>query len=155
MSYSPTFFVFAPTSRETTTSVYLLLRTRRRRAVVVDGDPSQTAAPPQLGVLLTNAKKVTVSVLYWYEKLSSLLTEIFKLIPKGIKTFLFFFHLFSRPWAGGGSPVLWWPEMCPGWTGQPTTDRVLAMPRRLCWVRPYLVESTTSRPICEVKQLQA
>ena len=23
------------------------------------------------------------------------------------------------------------------------------------WVRPYLVESTTSRPICEVKQLQA
>ena len=23
------------------------------------------------------------------------------------------------------------------------------------WVRPYLVENTTSRPICEVKQLQA
>jgi hypothetical protein len=25
----------------------------------------------------------------------------------------------------------------------------------LCWVRPYLAESTTSRPICEVKQPQA
>ncbi len=28
--------------------------------------------PAYLGDLLTNAKKVTVSVLYWYEKLSSL-----------------------------------------------------------------------------------
>ena len=37
------------------------------------------------GDLLTNAKKVTVSVLYWYEKLSSLLTEIFTLILKRIK----------------------------------------------------------------------
>ena len=26
---------------------------------------------------------------------------------------------------------------------------------RLGWVRPYLVESTVSRPICEVKQPQA
>ena len=40
-----------------------------------------------LGNLVTNAKKVTVSVLYWYGKLSSLLTEIFKMILKRIKFF--------------------------------------------------------------------
>lgn len=52
------------------------------------------------GVLSTNAKKVTVSVLYWYEKLSSLLTEIFKMILKRIKFFfmyLFYFPL-GPPW---------------------------------------------------------
>ena len=51
------------------------------------------AVRPTLGDLLTNAKKVTVSVLYWYEKLSSLLTEIFKMIRKRIKTLLFFWAL--------------------------------------------------------------
>ena len=53
--------------------------------------PSYRCVSTNLGDLLTNAKKVTVSVLYWYEKLSSLLTEIFKLIPKGIKPFMSFF----------------------------------------------------------------
>jgi hypothetical protein len=47
-----------------------------------------------MGDLVTNAKKVTVSVLYWYEKLSSLLTEIFKMILKRIEN-LFFIDLFS------------------------------------------------------------
>ncbi len=47
-----------------------------------------------LGVLLTNAKKVTVSVLYWYEKLSDLLIEIFTMILKRIKTFFTFFGPF-------------------------------------------------------------
>ena len=49
-----------------------------------------------LGDLLTNAKKVTVSVLYWYEKLSSLLTEIFTMILKRIKNF-FYDALFNYP----------------------------------------------------------
>ena len=44
---------------------------------------------PTLGDLLTNAKKVTVSVLYWYEKLSSPRTEIFEMILKRIKTFFY------------------------------------------------------------------
>ena len=55
--------------------------------------------PPTLGDLLTNAKKVTVSVLYWYEKLSSLLTEIFKLILKRIKN-LFCVFLPINPLGG-------------------------------------------------------
>jgi hypothetical protein len=57
-------------------------------------DPS---ASPTLGDLLTNAKKVTVSVLYWYEELSSLLTEIFKLILKRIKIFFIIFIFISVP----------------------------------------------------------
>ena len=60
-------------------------------------DPS---ASPTLGDLLTNAKKVTVSVLYWYEKLSSLLTEIFTLILKRIIFFIDLFS-FSCPWQLG------------------------------------------------------
>lgn len=55
-----------------------------------------------MGDLVTNAKKVTVSVLYWYEKLSSLLTEIFNMILKRIKkihSFLFIGN--SRPGVGG------------------------------------------------------
>ena len=52
--------------------------------------------PPTLGDLLTNAKKVTVSVLYWYEKLSNLLTEIFKLILKRIKNLVVFFTHYPR-----------------------------------------------------------
>ena len=44
--------------------------------------------------LSTNAKKVTVSVLYWYEKLSSLRTEIFGMILKRIKKLVSaFIHL--------------------------------------------------------------
>ena len=42
-----------------------------------------------MGDLVTNAKKVTVSVLYWYEKLSSLLTEIFTMISKEIKNLFY------------------------------------------------------------------
>ena len=58
-----------------------------------------------LGTLLTNAKKVTVSVLYWYEKLSSLLTEIFKLILKRIKNFFMtFIYLSERP-RGAAAPL--------------------------------------------------
>ena len=74
----------------------------------------------------TNAKKVTVSVLYWYEKLSSqfILTNFWK------RSFGIFF-------------------LCP----------FICLCRRLIgflfWVRPYLVENTISRPICEVKQPQA
>jgi hypothetical protein len=64
-------------------------------------DPS---ASPTLGDLLTNAKKVTVSVLYWYEELSSLLTEIFKLILKRIKIFFIIFIFISDPLGVGGSP---------------------------------------------------
>jgi hypothetical protein len=48
-----------------------------------------------LGDLLTNAKKVTVSVLYWYEKLSDLTIEIFKLILKRIKSFFVFFSIIN------------------------------------------------------------
>ena len=55
---------------------------------------------PTLGDLVTNAKKVTVSVLYWYEKLSSLLTEIFKMILKRIKNL---FLLLRTLWLGSSS----------------------------------------------------
>ena len=66
----------------------LLLKYRNRYFISSkDGDPivvpiglraanlTRAIGSPTLGDLLTNAKKVTVSVLYWYEKLSSLLTE--------------------------------------------------------------------------------
>ena len=94
------------------------------------------------GILLTNAKKVTVSVLYWYEKLSSLWLKFLNWFRKKSK---FFFVFFS-----GG----------PGRDPPTPTPRA---PHRPLWpegsghhrVRPYLVENTTSRPICEVKQLQA
>ncbi len=58
------------------------------RALVVHDGGLKTPPPQTQGDLSTNAKKVTVSVLYWYEKLSSLLTEIFKMIRKRIKFFL-------------------------------------------------------------------
>ena|SRR5687767_11027413 len=45
----------------------------------------QTTDPsPTLGELVTNAKKVTVSVLYWYGKLFGQIDQIFRNIPKGI-----------------------------------------------------------------------
>ena len=51
-------------------------------------------ATPPIGfyhVEITNAKKVTVSVLYWYEKLSSLLTKNFwKDLERGPSPFTFF-----------------------------------------------------------------
>ena len=109
--------------------------------------------PPTLGDLLTNAKKVTVSVLYWYEKLSSLLTEIFKLILKRIKN-LFCFFLPINPLGGShrqGLP----PRTQPATTASHRPQTMLPKVPVLFRVRPYLVESTTSRPICEVKQLQA
>jgi hypothetical protein len=65
-------------------------------------DPS---ASPTLGDLLTNAKKVTVSVLYWYEKLSSLLTEIFTMILKRINFFLTIFS-FQGHGLGGPNPTI-------------------------------------------------
>jgi hypothetical protein len=48
-----------------------------------------------LGDLLTNAKKVTVSVLYWYGKLSKT-WKIFEMIRKRIKTSFLFFS--RGPW---------------------------------------------------------
>ena len=59
--------------------------------LVAHGKPYGHHRCPPLGDLLTNAKKVTVSVLYWYGKLSSLLTEIFKMILKRINFFYQFF----------------------------------------------------------------
>ena len=107
------------------------------------------------GTLSTNAKKVTVSVLYWYEKLSSHLDWNFWNDSEKNQKLLFYFTFFSASFGLGGLGVgkkgsetfQLWPPL---W--------VTTMPiyRRLHhWVRPYLVESTTSRPICEVKQLQA
>lgn len=55
--------------------------------------PRLTRADAYLGDLLTNAKKVTVSVLYWYEKLSDLTIEIFTMILKRIKSFFVFFSI--------------------------------------------------------------
>ncbi len=103
-------------------------------------NPSYPHRCSTLGGLLTNAKKVTVSVLYWYEKLSSPRTEIFELILKRINK-INLFYLFNYPRGG----VMGTPP------GQVTPTPHGLHPR----VRPYLVESTTSRPICEVKQLQA
>ena len=51
-------------------------------------------SPPPTGkyhVKITNAKKVTVSVLYWYEKLSSLLTKNFWKDPERDPSPLLFF----------------------------------------------------------------
>ena len=56
----------------------------------------QKATPPtgKHHVKITNAKKVTVSVLYWYEKLSSLLTKNFwKDLERGPSPFTFFLKL--------------------------------------------------------------
>jgi hypothetical protein len=58
-------------------------------------DGTLTQEDAYLGDLLTNAKKVTVSVLYWYEKLSDLTIEIFKLILKRIKSFFVFFSIIN------------------------------------------------------------
>ncbi len=69
---------------------------------------------PTLGALLTNAKKVTVSVLYWYEKLSSPRTEIFELILQRIKNFFL--------WIVEPKPSTRRQTLCP--TGVPDVCRV-------------------------------
>jgi hypothetical protein len=66
---------------------------RKQNGCKRDGTLTQEDA--YLGDLLTNAKKVTVSVLYWYEKLSDLTIEIFKLILKRIKSFFVFFSIIN------------------------------------------------------------
>ena len=56
----------------------------------------QKATPPTCKhrIKITNAKKVIVSVLYWYEKLSSLLTKNFwKDLERGPSPFTFFLKL--------------------------------------------------------------
>ena len=78
---------------------------------------------------LTNAKKVTDSVLYWYEKLSGP-SDQFLEEPKG-----------------SFSICLSWVDR---WAVVPHCARTSRYR-----VRPYLVENTVSRPICEVKQPQA
>ena len=49
---------------------------------------------------------------------------------------------------------VFWPEI-PKMPTPPPSPNAKRMREIFDWVRPYLVESTTSRPICEVKQLQA
>ena len=71
MSYSPTFFGSHRYKSHSALEGPVALGMRG-----LDG--SGPGVSPSIGLLSTNAKKVTVSVLYWYEKLSSLLTEIFK-----------------------------------------------------------------------------
>jgi hypothetical protein len=84
--------------------------------------------------LSTYAKKVTVSVLYWYEKLSGLTNrKSLEQAPKGAN-----FFLRADPTHRRRAPT-------------PPTP----LPHAPCWVRPYFGESTTSRPICEVKHQQA
>ena len=88
------------------------------------------------------------------------LPEIFKMVPKGTKT------SFRMCWgkkgvAGVGGLYL---EVAVA-TGVVVGGVGFALPHpqpAVCqtrvaryWVRPYLVENTISRPICEVKQLQA
>ena len=80
-----------------------LLRQAPRCAGYNGVDPYDPQGWANLGNLLTNAKKATVSVLYWYEKLSSLLTEIFKLIRKRIKT-PFLCMWYCRPCSLGPCP---------------------------------------------------
>jgi hypothetical protein len=67
----------------------------------VHTNPSLPYPIDHMGDLVTNAKKVTVSVLYWYEKLSSLLTEIFNMILKRIKKIHSFLFIGNSPSGGG------------------------------------------------------
>ena len=55
------------------------------------------------GILLTNAKKVTVSVLYWYEKLSSLWLKFLNWFRK--KSKIFFCLFFWGPGPGPPTPT--------------------------------------------------
>ena len=96
MSYSPTFFPTAALYRVGGHSCAAPVWTFPYRPYPIN----------HLGDLSTNAKKVTVSVLYWYEKLSSLLTEIFKMILKRIKFFFLYLFIFGLPgsgWSRGAS----------------------------------------------------
>ena len=137
-------------------------------------------------VLSTNAIKDTVSVLYWYEELSSFdwqfLGRIFGSFflcrlkvnpPKGLNTPPpQLSSAVSQKRAGSSAGVagkapphqhhpqkgFWHSRQGAGgraaghvFAPQPARGKHKA---RHC-VRPYLVESTTSRPICEVKQPQA
>ncbi len=121
--------------------------------------------------LSTNAKKVTVSVLYWYGKLSShYWLKFLEWFWKESKIFFCLFYYFT---SRGPHPTThknkhkqhmlifkWFLSFfsfvcvfaCCVSLSRHAFVWFRAAQR---WVRPYLVESTTSRPICEVKQLQA
>ena len=119
-----------------------------------------------LRFLSTNAKKVTVSVLYWYEKLSSHNDwNFWNDSEKNQKTS---FHLFIFRYRGGLPELARQSHTCTHsnaparhstqWRMKMVTVDGVVLAKMYAapyWVRPYLVESTTSRPICEVKQLQA
>ena len=127
------------------------------------------------GSLPTNAKKVTVSVLYWYEKLSSQSDwNFWNDSEKNQKIFfcLFYYYYCWLPWSAHFKLIFNSFCFCVFdegviYTRNNSFNQRSNLNQRPCylplranlilhhWVRPYLVESTTSRPICEVKQLQA
>ena len=115
-------------------------------------------------VLSTNAIKDTVSVLYWYGELSSFdwqfLGRIFGsffLCPNFARRCVTLCQ--SRCQCVGGCVLCFrclWCGVCVwlGWGGGVPLGITNGPETGRC-VRPYLAESTTSRPICEVKQPQA
>ncbi len=151
--------------------------------------PRAVARSPIKETLLTYAKKVTVSVLYWYARSFRFIRQSLGTAPRGADFFCPVFcpllaapeclglRLCVRVCARGLSGCR--DASCP-LCGSLSFGLVFAAGRRCrsCRcppspairlggptlrqsqlpqhrVRPYLVESTTSRPICEVKQPQA